>query len=32
MIREFKQQWEEDYVRKTTETLKTQTDIFWTPP
>ena len=25
MIREFNEQWEKDYVRKTTETLQTQT-------
>ena len=26
MIREFNQKWEQDYVRKTTETLQPQTD------
>ena len=26
MIREFNQQWEQDYVRKMTETLQAQTD------
>ena len=26
MIREFNEEWETDYVRKTTETLQTQTD------
>ena len=26
MIREFNQQWEQDYVRKTEETLQDQTD------
>ncbi len=26
MIREFNQQWEQDYVRKTAETLQTQAD------
>jgi hypothetical protein len=26
MIREFNQQWDKDYVRKTTETLQTQDD------
>ena len=26
MIREFNQQWEQDYVRKTTETLQAQSD------